>query len=56
MKKEELKPCPFCNDPMEFVDGTYGSKWIEHKNMLTKDCPIAEMQIWKAEDWNRRTP
>tara|TARA_R110000782_G_scaffold103497_1_gene190951 strand:+ start:300 stop:599 length:300 start_codon:yes stop_codon:yes gene_type:complete len=45
----ELKPCPFCGDPMEWRKGGYAA----HIDLSTY-CPIATQGFVFATPWNTR--
>jgi hypothetical protein len=45
----ELKPCPFCGDPMEWQKGGYAS----HTDPSAY-CPIATQGFVFATPWNTR--
>ena len=47
----QLKPCPFCGDPMEWRGGDYAA----HTNFNSL-CPVSSQGFTYPEKWNIRTP
>ena len=45
----ELKPCPFCGDPMEWRKGDYAAHTDQSKN-----CPLVNQGFTILEAWNTR--
>ena len=49
----QLKPCPFCGDPMEWRGGDY--YYAAHTNFKSL-CPVSLQGFTYPEKWNIRTP